>query len=65
MQLRLCDDPLGVAGLPYRSFLRIDAVHEVPLEVLEGELSWGRQLELKAQSYRNLLSFMRRKGVKK
>ena len=63
MQLKIRDDPLGTRGFYLRSFVRLDAVHEVPLDILQEQLSYGRQLELKAQSYRNLLHFMRQKNI--
>ena len=36
MQLHLCDDPLGLTGFSLRSFLRVDAIHEVPFKSTGG-----------------------------
>jgi hypothetical protein len=63
LQMKLCDDPFGDTGLPYRSFLRVDAVYEVPSEILEEQFSYGRHLELQAKSFRSLLHFMNMKGI--
>ena len=46
VQLRLCYNPLDTMGFPWRSFLRVDVVYKVPLEILEEELSFGRHLQL-------------------
>ena len=64
MQLKFCDDPYGITGLPYRSFLRVDVVHEVSLEILEPQISYGRHLELRQDSYRRLLNFMGQRMVR-
>ena len=63
MQLKLCDDPWGDTGFSWRSLLRVDAVHEVPREILVEQRSYGRQLELQEQSYNRLLHFMRQISV--
>ncbi|KAL7941520.1 hypothetical protein V8C42DRAFT_334810 [Trichoderma barbatum] len=61
MQLHFCDDPYGDAGLlPFLSYLRVDKVYEVPQHLLVQELSWGRHLELKQDSYDRLLRFIKK-----
>ena len=54
---------MGTTGLPLRSFLRVDAVHEVPLEILEEQASHGRHLQLQEKSYHGLMHFMRQKQL--
>lgn len=65
MQLKLSDDPIGTRGLYYAgcSFLRVDALHEVPMEILEPQISHGRHLELKEQSYRGLIHFLKQRQI--
>jgi hypothetical protein len=63
MQLKFAHDVYGDTGLPFRSYLRVDAVYEAPMEVLEEQLSFGRHLQLKQQSFDSLHGFMMRRRL--
>lgn len=63
MQLHLCHNAYGTRVFRLRSFLRVDALHEVPLEFLVGQLGYGEHLEPRAKSYRGLQHFLRQKHI--
>lgn len=64
MQLKLCHDPLGLTGLPFRSYLRVHQLYEVPRSMLTERISGCnvQALELQVQSYKVLQHFLRMRG---
>lgn len=66
MQLHICDNICYTRNLPqpHCSFLRVDALHEVPLEILEPYLGFDEvHLQLKEKSYGGLLHFLKQRKI--